>query len=211
MKTSPHPSTALRHSRGFTLLEALVVSGTLVFIIGSVIMCNLFGLAMSDRQEIWIGASEDAANVIGLVMSDVRSANSLQVGTYAGSTFTQTGSTNTQSGSALLVYPTTNSYPWVLYYYDATSNNLVRTNYNGPSVPGDFKLVSANPITNDATHAIFTEVDYTGAPLTAPTTIAPISIYLSFTRLQNPQIVIENGSLVDLYTITAVVAPRLHL
>jgi hypothetical protein len=31
---------------------------------------------------------------------------------------------------------------------------------------------------------------------------------LSFTKLQDPQIVIENGSVVDLYQITATVFPR---
>ena len=211
---SPLPA-ARRHLRAFTLCEVMVVSGTLVIIVTSVILCNLFGLAMADRQQIWLGASDDASEAYGTLMSDIRSANSLQVGTYTNSVFTQTSASNLQSGSALLIYTTTNtSYPWTLYYYEPGGSNLVRTNYYGPSSNGDYNLVSANPITNDSTHPIFTEVDYTDTPLSnlsTNVTVAPISVYLSFTSLQNPQIIIKDGSLVDLYTITAVISPRLQL
>jgi type II secretory pathway pseudopilin PulG len=200
-----------RDCRGFTLVEALIVSVTLVVIIGSVIMCNLFGLAMSARQQIWLGASDDAANAVSTLMGDIRSAITLQVGTYSNNVFTQTSATSQQSGNALMVFTNTAATPWILYYYDSVSNNLVRSNYYGAGLPGDFKLVSANPITNDSTHPIFTEVSSTGAPLTVATPLAPISVYLSFTQLQNPQIVIKNGSVVDLYQIIAVVSPRLRL
>lgn len=211
LRCSNSIATRRRRVQAFTLVEALITSGTLVFIIASVIMANLFGLAMATRQQIWLGASDDAANAIGTMTADIRSCNSLGVGNYSNGVFTVDGLTNTQTGNALIVYTTTNtSYPWILYYYDPVSNNLVRTNYNGPSTNGDWKLVSANPITNDSTHSIFTAVDPTGATLTSANPYAPVSIYLSFTKLQNPQIIIENGSLVDLYTITACVSPRLH-
>lgn len=203
----------LRGRRGFTLAEALITASILVILLGSVIMANLFGLSMAARQQIWMSASSDAAQAVSTLMNDIRSGVVVQVGTYQTNGFSATPSTNTQVGNALLIFTnTTATYgagPWVLYYYDSAGANLVRTNYYGGNFGGDFKLVSANPITNDSTHSIFTAVDYTGTPLTSPSTSDPsIQIYLSFTKLQDPQVVIENGSAVDLYQLITTVTPR---
>lgn len=200
-----------RARRAFTLVEALITSATLVIVLGSVVMCNLYGLSMAVRQQIWLGASDDAAGAIGTLMEDIRSATSLEVGSYSNSVFTQTASTGQQSGNALMIFTNSSTLPWTLYYYDSTSNNLVRSNYYGPGVNGDSKLVSANPITNDMTHPIFTEVDYTGTALSNATPLTAVTIYLSFTKLQDPDIVIESGSSVDLYQIITTVSPRLRL
>jgi Tfp pilus assembly protein PilW len=204
----------LRGARAFTLLEAMIASTTLVIVIGSVIMCNLFGLAMAARQQIWVGASDDAAQALGIMMGDIRSAVALQVGSYANNIFTPAGATSQQSGSALLIFTNTGvtfaSGPWTMLYYDSVSNNLVRSNFYAPGNPGDFKMVSANWITNDATHPIFTELDCTdtGTAISNVQSLTPVAIYLSFTKLQDPQIVIENGSVVDLYQILATITPR---
>jgi hypothetical protein len=224
MKLQCSKSRTLRGRRAFTLVEAMVASVTLIILIGSVIMCNLYGLAMAVRQQIWLGASDDGAQAVGMLMGDIRSANTLYVGTYSNNVFTQTAATGQQSGNALMIFTATNSTmaagPWILYYYNLAttigglnSNSLVRTNFYGAGIAGDYKMVSANPITNDYTHPIFTELDLsgTGTPISNYNSIAPISVYLSFTKLQDPQVIIESGSLVDLYQITTTVTPRLLL
>jgi len=203
-----------RASRAFTLVETMVVCATLVILIGSVIAANLFGLSMAMRQQIWLGASGDTAKSIGMLMEDIRSANTLEVGSYTNNTFTVVSSTNQQSGNAIQIWSTTNTAPWTIYYYDTVSNHLVRTNYYGAGISGDYKLVSANEITNDSTHPIFTEVDYTGTPYTSVNAIAvmppSVKVYLSFTKLQDPDVTVESGSSVDLYQTIAVVTPRVH-
>lgn len=219
MKLPRAHAASTRPSRAFTLVESLIVSTTLVIIIGSVIACNLFGLSMAARQAIWMGATTDSAQAVSTLMADIRSATAVAAGTYANNVFIAATNGGQLSGNALLI--TTNpsvqstsppwNPPWTLYYYDNVSNNLVRSNYYGPAAPGDSSLVSANPITNDVTHPIFTEVDYTGTPLTNSATTFAVSIYLSFTSLQNAQVVIESGSTVDLYQIMATVSPRLRL
>jgi len=209
MKLPCSHARTLHPLRAFTLVEVMVASTILVVVVGGVIMCNLFGLAMAARQQIWLDASSDSAQAVGTLMTDIRSANTLFVGSYVSNTFTVAANGVQQSGNAIMIYPTTNTSSWFLYYYDPVLNNLDRTNYYGPGMPGDFKLVSANPITNDSTHPIFTEVDYTGTPTSNAATIASVQIYLSFTKLQDPQIVIENGSVVDLYQIITTVTPRL--
>ena len=69
-------------------------------------------------------------------------------------------------------------------------------------------MVTANPITND--NYIFTMQDYLGNVLSNATPYPVIAIYLSFTKLQNPQIVIEPGSPVDFYQINSKIAPRMR-
>jgi len=221
MKTAFSSKSKLRGLRAFTLIEALVASMTLVIVVGSVIMCNLFGLSMAVRQQIWLGASDDSAQAISTLNGDIRAAVTLKVGNFTGNTFVQTTQTNTQqAGNALLIYTnSTATYatgPWTLYYYNVAtnvyglnSNSLIRSNYFDTGA-GDFKEVSANPITNDMTHPIFTELDCTdtGTPLNNSVGLAPISIYLSFTKLQDPEIKIQSGSVVDLYQIVTIVTPR---
>jgi prepilin-type N-terminal cleavage/methylation domain-containing protein len=213
MKLRQSNSITLRGRRGFTLPEVLITCTILVILVGSVIMCNLFGLSMAARQQIWMSASTDAAQAVSTLMNDIRSGVTVQVGTFQTNGFLATPSTNTQVGNALMIFTnntaTLSAGPWICYYYDSTSNNLIRTNYYGGTFGGDYKLVSANPITNDSTMPIFTAVDYTGTALASATSTDPaIQIYLSFTKLQDPQIVIENGSTVDLYQLIATVTPR---
>lgn len=221
MKAVYSSLTTKRGARAFTLIEAMISMVTLVIVIGSVIMCNLFGLSMAVRQQIWLGASDDAAQAQGTLTGDIRSAVVMEVGTFANNTFTQTTQTNVQqSGNALLIFTNdTGTYangPWTLYYYNVAtnayglnSNSLIRSNFYITGV-GDCKEVSANPITNDLTHPIFTEYDCTdtSTPLSNSVGLAPVGIYLSFTKLQDPEVVIENGSVVDLYQIVTTVTPR---
>ncbi|HUD48642.1 MAG TPA: type II secretion system protein [Candidatus Baltobacteraceae bacterium] len=206
--TLPTPEMVSRRS-GFTLIETTMVMGILVILVGSIVMCNLFGLSMSDRQQIWLSASDDAAQALGTLMSDIRSGASNYVGNGDLNGFTNIAENTPEVGNALKIWVgTTNTgtnIPWILYYYNTTSNTLVRTNYTGSNY-GDFKLVSANPITND--NYIFTESDYLGNVLTNAVATPIIQVYLSFTKLQNPQIEIAPGSPVDFYQIITTIASR---
>ena len=201
---------------GFTLVESLVVSTTLVILCGSIIMCNLYGVSMSVRQQIWLSASDDAARALGKMMSDVRSGASNYVGTGSLNGFTNAATNIWQQGNALKIYlANTNGLTngcWVMYYYDPGSSNLYRTNFNG-SNPGDFDMVTANPLmTNNmynsnifSAYAVYNnvwmpETNEVGTPL--------ILVCLAFTKLQNPQISIAPGSPVDFYQIVTMIASR---
>jgi type II secretory pathway pseudopilin PulG len=209
MKLASVKPEILGRRSGFTLVEATIVMATLVILIGSMIMCNLFGLSMSVRQQIWLSASDDAGHALGTLMSDIRTGASNYVGSGNIGGFTNCADNSAQVGNALKIWVNTTNggtnIPWILYYYDTVSNNLCRTNYTGSNF-GDFKLVSANPITND--NYIFTETDYLGNVLTNPAATPIIQVYLSFTSLQNPQVVIAPGSPVDFYQIITTVAER---
>jgi type II secretory pathway pseudopilin PulG len=210
--TMAHADRIGRRS-GFTLVEALLVMVTLVMLAGSLIMCNLYGLSMAYRQQIWLSSSDDAGQALGMLMTDVRSGASNYVGSGNLGGFTNAASNSWQAGNALKVYvSTTNSgtnIPWVLYYYDPGSSNLYRTNYTGSNY-GDFRLVSANSVmTNNAYGSnIFAEYDYLGNQMTNAIATPVIQVCLAFTSLQNPQIVIAPGGAVDFYQIVTTITSR---
>ena len=114
--------------RGFTLAEMMIATTTLVLVFGAIIAINLWGLAMTQRSEIWLLASDDSRKSMGLLHEDVRTASTIYVGTGSLAGFTNAGPTNMQAGNAMQLYASTNTNSWVLYYYDSTSNTLYRTN-----------------------------------------------------------------------------------
>ena len=61
-------------------METTVAMGLGVILIGSIVMCNLFGLSMSVRQQIWLSASDDSARALGTLMTDIRTGASNYVG-----------------------------------------------------------------------------------------------------------------------------------
>jgi len=204
---------------GFTAVEALVVMATLVLLCGSIIMCNLYGISMAARQQIWLTASDDAAQTLGKLMTDIRSGASNYVGNGNLSGFTPAGTNIWQQGNALKIYQAnTNGLTngaWIMYYYDPASSNLYRTNWTG-SGTGDFELVTANMLmTNNMYNSnIFSaynvynsvwvpETNGVGTPL--------ILVCLAYTKLQNPQIDIAPGSPVDFYQIVTMIASRNRL
>jgi hypothetical protein len=213
--TIPNPRAAARTS-GFTLVEALVVSGTLVILCGSMIMCNLYGLSMSVRQQIWLSCSDDAAKALGKMMTDIRAGASNTVGNGNLSGFTPAAIGGWQQGNALMIYQAnTNGLTngtWVMYYYDPASSNLFRTNYNGAS-PGSFDMVTANMVmTNNMYNSnIFSAYSVYNSVWTPETNLVGthlILVCLGFTKLQNPQVQIAPGSPVDFYQIVTMIASR---
>jgi type II secretory pathway pseudopilin PulG len=216
MKVSLSNTIANGQRGGFTLVEALVVMATLVLLCGSIIMCNLYGVSMAARQQIWLSASDDAAQTLGKLLTDVRSGASNYVGNGNLGGFTNAATNVWQQGNALMIYQAnTNGLTngaWIMYYYDPASSNLYRTNWTGTGT-GDFELVTANMLmTNNMYNSnIFSaynvynnvwvpETNGVGTPL--------ILVCLAYTKLQNPQIVIAPGSPVDFYQIVTMIASR---
>lgn len=203
----PGIASRSRMGRGFTMAELMMATASMILVLGAIIALNLWGLAMTQRSQIWLLANDDARKGLGKLHTDLRTANTIYVGSGDLNGFTNAVATNIQAGNAMKVYASTNTNSWSLYYYSSASNTLYRTNWDGLAT-GNFDAVLANPITND--NFIFTEQDYLGNILSNATPYPVIAIYLSFTKLQNPQIVIEPGQPVDFYQINSKIAPRMR-
>lgn len=191
----------------------------LMLVVLGVISFNLWGLSMATRSQIWLSASDDARNAMRMLHQDIRTAYSVQIGSGmsngggASNGFVPISSTNAWVGNAMFIVPSTNVYGWVEYYYDTNSNMLCRTNFDGTNT-GSFNLVSANPITND--NPIFSLQEFLGSTINASNVQAYdntnpwplVNVYLSFTKLQVPEVVIAPGSPVDFYQINTKVSMR---
>jgi len=201
----PNPAAGVR---AFTLAETLIVMGLIVVVGTALIFCNMFGMSMAVRQQIWMDASSDTAKTLGTVMNDVRAGELLAVGNYVNGVFVQAPDNTNQWGDAIRIYSSTstNLPPWVDYYYSTTTSNLIRTNYNGAGVSGSYSEISANPITND--QRIFTFENYLGTIWTNTQTTPVVDVYLSYVKLQNPQVMIGPGNLIDLYMVRTRICPR---
>ncbi len=191
--------------------------GTLVILCTGMIMANMYGASMAVRQQIWLSCSDDSAKTLGMIFTDVRSGASNYVGNGNLAGFTNAGSSNTwQQGNALkILQANTNGNTngaWIMYYYDSASSNLYRTNWTG-SNSGDFRMVTANEImTNNVYNSNIFSAYSCAAGVWVPQSNSVgtplIMICLAFTKLQNPQIVIQSGGAVDFYQIVTYVASR---
>jgi type II secretory pathway pseudopilin PulG len=202
---------------GFTLIEALMVMVTLVILCGSIIMCNLFGASMAVRQQIWLSSSDDAAQALGKMFTDIRSGASNIVGTgnLSGFTPAPTNGPWLQGNALQILQANTNGVTngaWILYYYDPGTSNLYRTNWTGSNA-GNFELVTANMIQtnnmyNSNIFSFYNVVNGVWVPDTTGVGTPLVLICLAFTELQNPQVVISTGSTIDFYQITTKIASR---
>jgi type II secretory pathway pseudopilin PulG len=218
MKVSLSHPMATRQRSGFTLVESLIVMTTLVILCGSVIMCNLFGLSMAQRQQIWLSASDDAGQTMGKLMTDIRSGASNYVGNGNLGGFTNASTNVWQQGNALMIYlANTNGVTngaWIMYYYDPPTSNLYRTNYNvGGSGVGEFDLVTANMVMtnnmyNSNIFSAYNVVNGVWTPETNGVGTPLVQVCLAFSKLQNPQVLITPGSPVDFYQIVTMIASR---
>jgi type II secretory pathway pseudopilin PulG len=212
-----NPITARQRS-GFTLVESMIVMTTLVILCGTVIMCNLYGLSMAQRQQIWLSASDDAGQAMGKLMSDIRSGASNYVGNGNLGGFTNAATNVWQQGNALKIWlANTNGVTngaWVMYYYDPASSNLYRTNFNVTGAgTGEFDMVTANMVMtnnmyNSNIFSAYNVVNGVWTPETNGVGTPLIQVCLAFSKLQNPQVVITPGSPVDFYQIVTMIASR---
>jgi type II secretory pathway pseudopilin PulG len=216
LSLSHNPATGQRS--GFTLVESLIVMTTLVILCGSVIMCNLFGLSMAQRQQIWLSASDDAGQTMGKLMTDIRSGASNYVGNGNLGGFTNAATNVWQQGNALMIYlANTNGVTngaWIMYYYDPPTSNLYRTNFNvaGPGV-GEYDLVTANMVMtnnmyNSNLFSAYNVVNGVWTPETNGVGTPLVQVCLAFSKLQNPQVLITPGNPVDFYQIVTMIASR---
>lgn len=180
-----------------------MMSSVFILLMSGMIAAHLYGLQSVTRTQVKLSAADDARKAISMLIQDIRSANSLAIGSGDSTSFTMVADGAKQSGSVLQVFPTTATNQWVRYFYDSTKNTLSRLTHLG-----DTSLVTINNITND--FAIFQAEDSSGNVLTNRTPSPVIEVNLSFTKLKNPQVSIGPGNYFDFYQLNTRISPRMH-
>ena len=145
--------------------------GIYLFIfVGVMVAIQIFGLRVYTLAATKLTATTGGREAMNHIRDDIREAKTLTVGNLltAGNptTYSPYGGTNLAQGNALLIYPTTNSIPFTIYYLDTTTpptNNLVEyvvtsagtnstilASYITNSIIFDAEDFMNNVLTNDA-------------------------------------------------------------
>lgn len=126
IKSRPSP-----HARGFTLVEMMMVVGIFLFVfVGAMVAVQIFGLRIYTLEATKLVATQGARTAMNQIRDSIRGGKTVYVGTCSSvgtNSFTLLGATNAQIGNALIVYPSTNSNYFTIYYLDSsTSTNTLK-------------------------------------------------------------------------------------
>ena len=122
-----------RNVRGFTMAEMVITVGVFLFIFSGVwIAVQVFGLRIYTMAATKLVATAGGRQALNLIRDQIREGKLVYVGNCSSpssSSFYQI--TNApQQGNALIVYPTTNTALYTIYYLDTstTTNRLMQFN-----------------------------------------------------------------------------------
>jgi prepilin-type N-terminal cleavage/methylation domain-containing protein len=146
------------NARGFTLAELLVAITVFTMLLGGIVFAHLFGLSMFQITETKLNATADARKLIGTMANEIRTCRSALVGNITNGSFIGKLNGETQRGSGLLIYPTTNTANFIVYFVNPSDQTFRRTT----STPGSATVV-AESVTNAM---VFSAQDHLGVVLT---------------------------------------------
>ena len=189
-----------RGALAYTLTEVMVTMAVMMMVMAAVISCHLLGLRMYELTKAKLGASDDARKAISLIISEVRSAKNVRVGSGDAASFKEVGLDTPHVGSSIQVYASTNTNNWVRYFWDMSDQKVKRVNSAGSPVQ-----VVASSISNEM---VFSVEDFTGTPLMNNAMECVISLNLQFYQLQYPSVTIGPGKHYNYYQLQTRVTPR---
>lgn len=178
-------------THAFTLVEIMVSMAILFMFIAGLLYAQLFGVRMFEITKAKLGASDDARQAISLLISEIRTAKIVKVGTGGLSSFTPTPTNTAQIGNSLQVYATTNTNNFIRYFWDSTDSKLKRTT-NGSSTVN----VVAHFITNNL---VFRAEDFRGSVTTNDQNNRVIAMDLQFYQIEFPIYIIGPSNYFDYY------------
>ncbi len=185
----------------FTLHAVLISSSIFLMVAAGLIAANLFGLQMCQITQAKLSAHDQFRKLLNVLISDVRSAQRLQIGQGTATTFQGIALNRAQQGNAILLYPSsTNTNQFIRYFVDTTDKKLKRMT-NGASVP----KVIAHAVSNSV---VFSAQNFGGTTLTNPESQCVIGVNLQFNQLQFPFIDIGPGKYYDAYQLQTRIARR---
>lgn len=184
----------------FTLVELMVTMALFMVVIGGVIYSHITGLKMYELTKAKLGANDQTRTALGLLISEVRSAKSIEIGDVSGSTFTEVVDGSPQQGTALEIHPTTDTNIYIRYYLDGSDKKLKRVT-SSSSTPD---MVAEN-ITNSV---VFTSENFAGTVLTQSQNNRVLGVTLQFYQIQYPLVGIGEGQYFDFYQLTTRITRR---
>jgi len=136
----------------------MVALTVMTLLVVGLVSTNILGLIIYQSSENTLTASDSARIAFGKMTDEIRNAQSVLVGNLTDGVFTGLTAGETLTGGALMIYPTTNTTSYVVYFVNAADQSFRRTT----SVTATTQIL-AESVTN---LMVFTAQDYLGNVLT---------------------------------------------
>ena len=122
-----------RNVCGFTVVEMVTVAAIFAFLVGAMVCLQIFALRIYTLAATKLTATTGGREALNQIRDQIREGKMVYVGNCSSpsySSFALIGTTNSQQGNALIIYPTTNTAWYSIYYLDTstTTNRLIQFN-----------------------------------------------------------------------------------
>ncbi len=202
--TSSHPlhgASGGRAARAFTIVEFMIASSLALLVVGGVVFAQISGVKMYNLTKAKLGASDQARGAMNLLVTEVRSAKIVKVGTGNISSFTPVTEGTLMKGSAIQIHSTTNTNYFIRYFLDTTDKKLKRTTNGATSTD-----IVAEYITNTVP---FSLENFSGQTLTDSQNNRVVGVALQFFQVQYPIVPIgAPGAYYDFYQLRTKITRR---
>ena len=183
----PAPSSRIG---GFTLVEMMMVVGIFLFIfVGVMVAVQIYGLRVYTLEATKLIATQGARTALDHMRDSIREAKNVYVGnctTANSSSFNMLNGTNLLQGNAIIVYPSTSTNYYTVFYLDTSTgtNSLMEFNVSNSATTYTYQLTSY--ITNQL---VFDAENYQGIVQTNYTALdnrEVIRVSLQFSQWEYP-------------------------
>lgn len=125
--------------RGFTLAEMLIAVGIFSLVIAAMVAVQLLGMRVYTLAGTKLVATAGGRKTLNQLRDQIRGGKIVYVGNCSSAgtnSFQLIGTNSVQAGNALIVYPTTNTTWYSVFYLNtnSTTNNLVQFNISNNAV-----------------------------------------------------------------------------
>ena len=152
--------------------EILIALTIFLLMVAGIVSANLFGLKMFQMTETKLNVTRWSRETIEGLMAEVQGCHSAQVGTVTNGIFEGVLNGEIQQGTGLLIYPTSDTNSYIIYFVNTTDQTFRRaTDQPGTAV------VLADSITNITP---FSAQDLSGTVLTNNLNNQVIHLILEF-------------------------------
>jgi type II secretory pathway pseudopilin PulG len=153
--STPGNAVRLRATVAFTLPELMISMTVFLLLLIGIISATLFGMSWFQISQTKLLATDSARESISKMTDEIRSCTSTFVGDVSSNgVFTGRTNGNPQLGTGLLIYPSTNSTNYILYFLNASDLSFRRT-----CTASGFTTVMCQTVTNTN---IFQVTDFMG-------------------------------------------------
>ncbi|MDR3458830.1 MAG: prepilin-type N-terminal cleavage/methylation domain-containing protein [Verrucomicrobiae bacterium] len=172
--------------RGFTLVEILIAMAILVIVVGGILSAHIFGLRMFQVNATKLAATEWSRTTFRRITDEVRAGNVVEVGNLNSTNGAFEGLLDgePQRGTGLLIYPTTDTNSYILYFLNTADQTFRRATDQAGSA-----VILADSVTNTL---VFSAQDFSGNLLTNITSSKSPVIHLALEFYQ-PEKFLQNA------------------